>query len=94
MCIDSKDADDAAQVIGRLIETHSKQCGGGADDQRCARDPNLAQGRGEFARRFASQALTSRGSCGKRCCSHRVDSSLRDGFFAKPWKHFDLPASV
>ena len=25
ICIDSKDADDAAQVIGRLIETHSKQ---------------------------------------------------------------------
>ena len=25
ICIDSKDADDAAQVIGRLIESHSKQ---------------------------------------------------------------------
>ena len=23
-----------------------------------------------------------------------VDSSPRDGFFAKPWKHFDLPASL
>ena len=23
-----------------------------------------------------------------------VDSSPRDGFFAKPWKHFDMPASL
>ena len=41
----------------------------GAYGERCARDPNLARG-GGVGTDVAWQGLTSRGSCGKRCCSH------------------------
>ena len=46
------------------------------------------------SRRVYAQVSLRPNSFGRRCCSRRMDESLRDGFFAQPWKHFDLPSQL
>ena len=88
ICIDSKDADDAAQVIGRLIEslTKQRQNASGAEQHPTQCDLELWQEIAPVRADFNSREIEEEERHGRK--ESPMDRAPRDGFLAKPWKHF------